>query len=95
MKIGNKSANREEMIVEISCHEVFRTISDYLDNDLDEVLRRRMQEHFKNCQHCRAVVTGAKNVIQLVGDGRAFDVPQGFRTRLYNKLDERLGKTKH
>jgi predicted anti-sigma-YlaC factor YlaD len=81
-------------IVEISCREVFRALGGYLENDIDAGLRRRMQEHFKNCNHCRALLDGSNNVIQLVGDGRAFDVPAGFSSRLYRKVEERLARTK-
>lgn len=81
-------------IVDISCGEVFRTLGGYLENDIDADLRRRMREHFKRCNHCRALLDGTNNVIQLVGDGRAFDVPAGFSARLYRKLEARLTQTK-
>jgi len=80
------------IVVEISCDEVLRALGGYLENDIDADLRRRMQEHFKQCNHCRALLDGANNVIQLVGDGRAFDVPAGFSSRLYRKLQEHLAQ---
>jgi anti-sigma factor RsiW len=82
------------IVIEISCHEVWKAIGAYVDNDIDADLRRRMEAHFKQCSHCRAVLDGTNNVIQLVGDGQAFDVPAGFSSRLYRKLEERLGTTK-
>jgi hypothetical protein len=85
---------RNRTIVEISCGDVFRALGGYLENDIDPDLRRRMQEHFKHCNHCRALLDGANNVIQLVGDGRAFDVPAGFSSRLYRKLEASLAQTK-
>jgi hypothetical protein len=84
----------EGMVVEISCREVWKAIGGYVDNDIDAGLRRRMEEHFKQCSHCRAILDGTNNVIQLVGDGQAFDVPAGFSSRLYRKLEERLGANK-
>lgn len=84
----------KEIVIEISCREVWRAIGAYVDHDIDAGLRRRMEEHFKQCSHCRAILDGAKNVIQLVGDGHAFDVPAGFSSRLYRKLEERLGTNK-
>jgi len=85
-----KTAEQHATMVEISCGEVFRALGGYLENDIDAGLRRRMQAHFKQCNHCRALLDGTNNVIQLVGDGRAFDVPAGFGSRLYRKLEERL-----
>ena len=80
------------MVVEISCEEVWREISKYLDGEINEQMRARMEEHFKGCKHCTAVLDGARNVVQLVGDARAFELPAGFSNRLYLKLDRRLGK---
>jgi len=73
--------------IEIDCEEVWRQISNYLDDELDPGLRAVMAAHFKGCAHCSAVLDGARNVIKLVGDGRAFDIPA---RGLYKKLNEHL-----
>jgi hypothetical protein len=93
-KTTSKKMRAAAIVVEISCGEVFQALGGYLENEIDADLRRRMQEHFKHCIHCRALVDGTNNVIQLVGDGRAFDVPAGFSWRLYRKLEERLAAGK-
>jgi predicted anti-sigma-YlaC factor YlaD len=80
------------MVVEITCEEVWREISNYLDGEISGEMRVRMEEHFKGCKHCTAVLDGTRNVVQLVGDARAFEVPAGFSNRLYRKLNRRLGK---
>jgi anti-sigma factor RsiW len=72
--------------VEISCVEVWREISNYIDGDLDAGLRQRMAQHFKSCAHCTAVLDGAKNVVSLVADGRSFEMPAGFSDRLKQRL---------
>jgi putative zinc finger protein len=72
--------------LEISCREVWRELSNYVDGVVDLELRLRMEEHFKDCEHCTAILDGTRNVIQLVGDGKVFDVPQGFSGRLKARL---------
>jgi hypothetical protein len=72
--------------VEISCVEVWREVSNYLDGDIDPALRRRIEDHFRVCQHCTAVLDGTRNVMKLVGDGRAFDLPNGFGERMRARL---------
>ena len=79
-------------IVEISCVEVWREISAYLDKDVSPELRERMEYHFKRCKHCLAVVEGTRNVIRLVGDDQAFDLPTGFSERLFAGLEKRIGE---
>lgn len=75
--------------MEISCLEVWREISNYIDNEVDPELRARMEAHFKVCAHCTAVLEGTQNVVKLVADGVEFDLPEGFSRRLYNKIKER------
>jgi predicted anti-sigma-YlaC factor YlaD len=80
------------MVVEISCEEIWREISNYLEGEISGEMRARMEEHFKGCKHCTAVLDGTRDVVRLVGDARAFELPAGFSNRLYLKLNRRLGK---
>ena len=71
---------------EISCRAVLREISNYLEKDVPEELRARLQAHFQQCNHCRAILDGTGNVLRLVGDGRSFDLPTGFSRRLRQRI---------
>ncbi len=77
-------------IVEIECAEVWRQISNYLDDDVDPGLRATMSSHFKDCAHCSAVLDGTRNVVKLVGDGRAFEILAEANQRFYKKLNDHL-----
>jgi anti-sigma factor RsiW len=77
-------------IVEIDCLEVWRQISNYVDNEVDPKLRAAMASHFKDCAHCSAILDGTRNVVKLVGDGKSFDIPAGASRRFYAKLDAHL-----
>lgn len=72
--------------IEISCVEVWREISNYLDEEIPHEMRERMEAHFKVCAHCSAVLDGTRNVVGLVGDGRLYQTPEGFNKRLYKKI---------
>ncbi len=80
------------MVVEISCEEVWRELSNYLEGEISAELRARMEQHFRGCQHCKAILDGTRNVVRLVGDAAAFDLPVGFSNRLYQKLGRKLPK---
>ena len=79
------------MVVEISCEEVWREISNYLEDETSAELRARMQEHFKGCKHCTAILDGTRNVVRLVGAAGAFELPADLSDRLYQKLNRKLG----
>ena len=75
-------------VIEISCLEVWREISNYIDDDVDAELRARMEAHFKVCAHCKAVLDGTRNVVKLVADGVEYQMPDGFSQRLYDRIKE-------
>jgi hypothetical protein len=76
-------------VIEISCLEVWKEISNYVDNDVDPELRVRMKAHFKACAHCTAILDGTRNVVKLVGDGMEYKVPEGFSRRLYDRIKDK------
>lgn len=71
----------------VSCEHVWREISNYLDDEVDPGLRAAMEAHFKECKHCTAILDGTRNVIQLYGDERMFEVPFGYSQRLHRRLE--------
>lgn len=70
----------------VSCEQVWREISSYIEGDLDTGLRTAMAEHFHACERCKSVLEGTRNVIQLYGDERMIEVPAGFGRRLERRL---------
>jgi len=80
--------------IEIECLEVWRQISNYLEGELDSALRASMASHFKECAHCSAILEGTRNVMKLVGDGKAFEIPASASQNFYKKLNKHLAAHK-
>jgi hypothetical protein len=72
--------------IQISCREVVLEISNFVDSEIPLELRARMEEHFRGCQHCTAILDGVQNIVGLVGDGKSFELPNGFGDRLKARL---------
>jgi predicted anti-sigma-YlaC factor YlaD len=83
----------EPVIVEISCVEVWREISNYVDDGVDPELKARMELHLKNCSHCRAVLNGTRNTVRLLTDGEWYPLPSGFSERLFLRLSSECRKS--
>jgi len=81
-----------EIQVEITCRQVWKQISNYLDGEVTPDLRKRLEKHFSNCHHCRAIMDGTRNTVTLVADERAFELPTDTGRRLYAKLRDVLKK---
>lgn len=76
--------------MEISCLDVWREISNFIDDGVSPELRQRIEEHLKVCEHCTAIYDGTRNVVKLVADGRTYELPAGFSDRLRQRLENRM-----
>ena len=79
-------------IVEISCIEVWRRISDFVDDDVEPELKERLEFHFGRCKHCKALLDGTRNVVALVGDEHAFELPRETSERITSALLQRIAE---
>jgi len=86
MSTGEAKAGR------LSCKEVWREISNYLDEEITGDLAARMKEHFKSCKRCTAILDGTRNVMRLVGEDAVLELPRGFSDRLEQKFDRGQSK---
>ena len=82
---------RGEEAMGISCQEVWRDISDYIDEDLAHISRAALDQHFAECRNCTALLDSMRNVIALYRDERVLAPPDGFHERLHQRL---RGETK-
>jgi anti-sigma factor RsiW len=74
----------------LSCSEIRRALSDYIDNDISPETREALDAHLSNCRHCAAILDGTRNVIVLIADDRTFPLPLGFSERLHSRLRREL-----
>lgn len=77
----------------IDCKHVWGHISAYIDGDVDAALRAEIDQHLETCEICSAVLDSTHNVVVLVADGRVFELPGGFSSRLHERLDKELAAT--
>jgi hypothetical protein len=82
------------MAVELNCETARREISDYLDGEVSGIRRRQIERHLARCGSCKAILDGTRNVSELIGDERAFELPSKVSRRLYSKLEQHLEKQK-
>jgi predicted anti-sigma-YlaC factor YlaD len=72
--------------MEISCEQVWREVSNYLDGEVDPALHAAVDEHVRGCKRCAAVLDGTRNVVQLIADERVMELPVGYEQRLRQRL---------
>jgi predicted anti-sigma-YlaC factor YlaD len=77
-------------IVELDCGQVRNELVDYMEGDLTPQLRAQIDWHLEGCQHCTAIYDGVRNIVQLVGNEKALELPAGLSKRLYQRLLSRV-----
>jgi hypothetical protein len=77
----------------VNCEHVWSEISNYLDGEVDPALRAAMEEHLKGCKHCTAVLDGTRNVVQVYGDDRLFELPAGFSQRVQRRIAQQASSS--
>jgi hypothetical protein len=82
----------ETMVV--SCEEVWREVSNYLEEDVRPELRAAMDEHFRGCKGCTSILEGTRNVVKLYGDESMVSVPLGYSYRLHRRLEEDMHRSR-
>jgi anti-sigma factor RsiW len=59
---------------DLRCIEFVRLVTAYLDGEVNEGQRRRIDEHLEGCQGCQAALAQFRTVIGLAGRLTAADV---------------------
>ena len=74
----------------MTCKEVWREVSNYIDDAVSPEMREEIELHLAYCRHCTAMVDAIHNIIILVADGRTFSLPAGFSDRLKARIAKEL-----
>jgi len=80
--------------MKLDCKHIWRELSNYLDGDISEEMRREVEAHVAQCKHCAALLDSTHNVLVLVADERRMELPSGFNARLRERLERELATSK-
>jgi predicted anti-sigma-YlaC factor YlaD len=73
-------------MITLSCEEVRREISNYLDDDMSPRMRRLLEAHLDQCRKCAVLLDSTHNVLVLLADEQRFELPDGFSSRVRQML---------
>jgi hypothetical protein len=74
----------------VTCEDVWREISDYLEDGVEPELKRALEKHLGTCPRCQSVRDGVRNVIGIYGDKAMFPLPDGLHPRLHGRIADRV-----
>jgi len=76
--------------MKLDCKHIWRELSNYLEGDIPDEVRREVEAHVAQCRHCAALLDSTHNVLVLVADERRLELPLGFNARLRARLEREM-----
>jgi predicted anti-sigma-YlaC factor YlaD len=77
-----------------SCEEVLAELSNYLDDELTEALRKQVEEHMVHCRTCRAVYDSTRKTLRIVTESGSFELSEDVSSRVANSIRAKI-RAKH
>ena len=74
----------------MNCKGVIRELSNYIDGDLDAVVKQELERHLEHCEDCTMIVDQTKKSIEILCDSRPVELPSDVRSRLHSALRKKL-----
>ncbi len=76
----------------MNCKGVIRELSNYIDGDLDPVVKQELERHLEHCEDCTMIVDQTKKTIQVLCDSQPVSLSTDVRSRLHRTLREKTGQ---
>lgn len=70
----------------ITCEEVLRELSNFLDGEVSATLRAEIEEHLNSCHNCTVLLDTTRKTLALVGEAYFVELPVGLTERLLERL---------
>ncbi len=76
----------------MNCKGVIRELSNYIDGDLDPLVKQELEDHLEHCEDCTMIVDQTKKSIEILCDSRPVELSAGVRSRLHAALRQKLAE---
>jgi predicted anti-sigma-YlaC factor YlaD len=76
----------------LDCKEVLDNLSNYIDGEGSDELRKAIELHISRCGRCRVVFDTTGKMLKIVTDAEPFEVPLAVSARLYARLEKVLAE---
>ncbi len=84
MKMNDHPHDKKE------CFEMFARLSEYLDNELDEITCRDIERHMSHCPPCQVCLATLKRTVTLCKNMQNQAVPKELSAKLKQMISEMI-----
>ncbi|MEZ5398439.1 MAG: zf-HC2 domain-containing protein [Bryobacteraceae bacterium] len=76
----------------MSCADFMAQVGNYLDGEVAEELRRRIEAHLAQCKSCTVVCDSVRKTIRVVGDSGSFELSNSELGQLTESIMDKIRK---
>ncbi len=73
----------------MKCQDLMAVLNEYVDGEIDPGVCEEFEKHIAGCNPCQVVVDNIRQTITLYQEGKPYELPLTFRTRLHSALRQR------
>ncbi|HUK87527.1 MAG TPA: zf-HC2 domain-containing protein [Terriglobales bacterium] len=70
----------------MTCKELLKELTDYLDGTIDDRTRSELEDHLNWCHDCFVICNTTKMTVEIYRDSRLYELPENLRTSLENAI---------
>lgn len=74
----------------MTCNDVIREISNFIDGDLDAAMKHEIEVHLKGCSECAVIVDQTRLTVEIFCDSQLVELPSDVRDRLHQALRRKM-----
>lgn len=73
----------------MKCEEMLKSLSEYVDGEIDPAICEQFEQHLAGCDPCRVVIDNIRQTITLYQGDEPYPVPEEFQQRLHHLMRRR------
>ncbi len=73
-----------------SCEDVLAELSDYLDEELSDSLRKQVEAHMSHCRTCQAVYDSTRRTLRIVTESGSFELSEDVSSRVASSIRAKI-----
>ena len=73
----------------LRCRDIGTLLHDYLEGELDPVVRRQLDEHLADCPGCLSFVNTYRHTVSVAHDLKGEDIPPELQSKLRSFIKQK------
>lgn len=73
-----------------SCDDLRAALSDYVDGEVAEELRRNLERHLAECRTCQVLYDSTRKTLSVATDAGTFELPETVSEQFVKRIMARI-----